>query len=264
MSLLYENKTELLRRCFFDVQNEVGLGRREEDYHQACTVWLDENQIPFTNKYPHALLLEGDVAHTLYPDLVAWDSITIELKAVMRKLRDTEYVQLFDYLKCRGDRLGLLVNLGLDRVHVQRVVYDPPEYDLHENWGYWVGKISPQLHKIGVAVRNALRVVYDTHKTGYGEEVVEKLILCALKKRQLSLTIAPLSKAYYHGIELHESSLNCIVIENRVLLVFTALFDNNEFNVHRGKSYLKALDINWGIAANFGKLRAELTGLRRA
>ena len=36
MALIYQSQTQLLRRCFFDVQNEVGLGRQEEDYHQAC------------------------------------------------------------------------------------------------------------------------------------------------------------------------------------------------------------------------------------
>jgi len=52
--------------------------------------------------------------------------------------------------------------------------------------------------------------------------------------------------------EDYHSPLNCLVIEYCILLTFTALFDNNQFNVNRGKSYLKALDLNWGIAANFG------------
>ena len=51
------------------------------------------------------------------------------------------------------------------------------------------------------------------------------------------------------------------MIEDCIVLTFTALFDNNEFNINRGKSYLKALGLNWGIAANFGKTKAELTGL---
>ena len=30
MAIVLEDKTHRLRRCFFDVQNEVGLGRDEE------------------------------------------------------------------------------------------------------------------------------------------------------------------------------------------------------------------------------------------
>ena len=82
MGLILAEKTEVLRCGFFDVQNRVGLGRDEEDYHQAMKVWLSDNDIPFRSKYPHPLMLYGQVAHTLIPDVVAWDEITIELKAV--------------------------------------------------------------------------------------------------------------------------------------------------------------------------------------
>ena len=65
----------------------------------------------------------------------------------------------------------------------------------------------------------------------------------------------------YHGIQVRESPLDCLVIEDCIVLTFTALFDNNEFNINRGKSYLKALGRDWGIAANFGKTKAEFTGI---
>ena len=35
-----------------------------------------------------------------------------------------------------------------------------------------------------------------------------------------------------------------------------------DFNINRGRSYLKTLNLNWGIAANFGKTHAQLNGLR--
>ena len=122
--------------------------------------------------------------------------------------------------------------------------------------------IKERDREVGLAVRKALRVVYETHGTGYGEEVLGKLITHALHRRRLSVVVSPVCKAKYHGIELHESALNCFVIEGRILLTFSALFDGNDFNVNRGKSYLRALNLEWGIAANFGKTKAEVTGLR--
>jgi len=262
MNLLYEDKTEILRRCFFDVQNEVGLGRQEECYHQAYVICLKQLGVPYRSKPPHNLLLGGEVAHTLFPDFVAWDAITIELKAVPRKLAASERVQVFDYLKCRNDRLGLLVNMGLDRVHIERVVYDPPKHQLKENWRYWSGKISGRDRDVGAEVCAALRAIHEAHQTGYGEEVTEKLILFELRRRRMSFASAPLSKAYFRGHEVHESPLDCLVIEGCILLVYTALFDSNQFNISRGLSYLKALGLHWGVAANFGKEVAEFTGLR--
>jgi GxxExxY protein len=161
MNLVLEDRTKVLRRGFFDVQNRVGVSRDEEDYHQAMVLWLDENRVPCMSKPPHPLSLYGEVAHKLFPDFVAWDQITIEMKAIPRNPSSTEFVQLFDYLKCRGD------------------------------------------------------------------------------------------------------PLDCLLIENSIVLTYTALFDSNEFNMNRGRSYLKALNMPWGVAANFGKSEAQFTGVRR-
>jgi GxxExxY protein len=249
---------------FFEVQNEVGLGRQEEAYHQACKLWLEEHEIPHARKPPHRLMLEGQEAYVLHPDFVIWDSITVELKAVPRKLSQAEFVQLFDYLKFRRDRIGLLVNMGLDRVQVERVAYDPPTMNLDESWTYWTGLIDGRDRDVGIAVHKALQAIYDSHGTGYGDEVTQRLIFCALTVHGLRFQESPVSKAYYRNVEVGESPLNCLVIENNILLTYTTLFDNNQFAISRGLSYLSALNLEWGIAVNFGKRTTEFTGLHRA
>ncbi len=70
-------------------------------------------------------MLHGEEVHRLFPDFTVWKSIPVELNAVPRRLDSTEFVQLFDYRKRRGDSLGLLFNVGLDRVFVDRVDYHP-------------------------------------------------------------------------------------------------------------------------------------------
>ena len=76
--MIYEERTKLARRGLFEVQNEVGLGRREEAYHQAFRIWLEGLEVPHQSKAPHYLNLDGGVAHTLHPDFVLWDAITVE------------------------------------------------------------------------------------------------------------------------------------------------------------------------------------------
>ena len=150
--LTHEQETYLLRRGLFEVQNEVGLGMHEEAYHQAYRIWLQSQGVRVLSKPPHRLHLRGEVACTLTPDFVVWDAITVELKALHRRLHDEEKVQLFDYLKCRGDHLGLLVNVGLDRVYVDRLAYTPSTPDLKEEWGQWTGRIPGSEREIGVRV----------------------------------------------------------------------------------------------------------------
>jgi len=243
------------------VQNEVGLGKRELAYQRGCELWLEEHGVPYRAKPAHPVRLHGETAHTLFPDLVVWDTITVELKAARRKLRNSDLVQVLNYLKYRGDKLGMLANMGLTRVEVERVPYGQPEYSLEENWDYWTDKIPGRDREVGVEVREALRDIFNAHGVRYGEDVTVDLVASALRHRRPSSVVKPTSKAFYHGTLVDEAPLDCILVENRLVLVWSALFDRNGINIGRGRSYLRSLSKQWGIAANFGKTVLQLTGL---
>ncbi len=262
MSLAFEGETYLLRQCFFEVQNVVGRGRHEEAYHRACTIWLRERGLPVVSKQPHRLYLRGHEAACLFPDFVGWDSIAVELKAVPRQLNRAEFVQIFDYLKCRRNRIGLLVNMGLDRVDIKRVVYDSPVTECLENWDAWAEQIAGADQSIGRTIREALRSIYDEHTTGYGSEVVTKLVLTAMRQIGLEVVVNPIAKSYFHGVEVHESPLECMLVNGRIVLTVSVLLDSVDFAVNRCKSYMNALGIAWGLAIDFGKVRAQFVGLR--
>lgn len=261
LGLIHAEESRLLRRGLFDVQNEVGLGRGEEAYHQAFLIWLTRAGVPYESKKPHHLLLGAEVASALVPDLAVWDSITVELKSLTRRIRAEDLVQLFDYLKCRSDGLGLLANLGLDRVQVERIVWRPCETSLQEDWGAWHAKIAGEDRDCGNRVREALLAVYREHGTGYGSKVTCDLVLCALAQQGLDIAVSPIASSFYGDVALPAAPLDCIVLDGRVLLVFSGLFENNEYNLRRGMSFLKALGQTWGVAANFGKSRLEISGL---
>jgi GxxExxY protein len=262
MELIYREETEQLISGLFAVQNEVGLGRHEEAYHQAYNIWLAEQSLPVLSKPPVALLVADREAMVLYPDFIAWDQIIIEMKSLPRLLGPSEELQLFDYLRARGDRLGLLVNMGLDRVHVERRVYDPPPTHLSEDWSHWAHEIGGRDRDIGMSTRNSLQLVYDTHRTGYSRAVTEKLVLTSLAVNGLAVLVRPLAKATFHQHVVHESALECFIIEDRFVLTLTAQFDNNEFSKSLGMSCLKTLNLPWGVAVNFGRTELQINALR--
>jgi GxxExxY protein len=264
MELLYEDETHILRRCFFDVQNEVGLGRHEEAYHRACRIWFAENDVPVASKLPHRVMLEGEEAHLLFPDFVAWSAIPIETKALPRKLGPSDWVQLLNYMNCRGNSLGLIVNFGLDRVHVERVIHEPHETRLVENWDRWQATIGGTARDTGMKMRDAVHAIYRAHSTGYSDDIVSKLMLCALRNREVTIVVNPLAKAMYRNTEVHESSIDCVLVNNEIVLVHTALFESNGFNISRGLSFMKALGVSFGLAVNFGKNIVEITALARS
>jgi len=149
----------------------------------------------------------------------------------------------------------------LGRVHVERIVYDSPEHRLIENWEHWTDAIEGSSREVGARIRVSLTQICHSHTTGYGEETTNKLVRFSLNQHCLPFVAAPVSKAYFRDQLVDECPLDCLVIDNNVLLVFTALFDDNQFNINRGLSYMKALGIQWGIAANFGRNDFEITGL---
>ncbi len=184
--MLHEEYTFALREGFYAAHNEVGLGRQEEAYHQACKLWFAENQVPVVSRPPHPLYLDGEEAYVLFPDFVGWDAIPVEIKALPHKLTLSNWVQIRDYMKCRQAPLGLLVNFGLDHVHVERVVHTPGQTTLVENWDYWHSAVAGRDREIGVALREALYSIYQQHSTGYSDTVISRLILFALTRRGLS------------------------------------------------------------------------------
>jgi GxxExxY protein len=52
--------------------------------------------------------------HTYVPDMIVFDKIVVELKAISI-LGPNEEAQLLNYLKATGMRLGLLINFGAQR-----------------------------------------------------------------------------------------------------------------------------------------------------
>jgi hypothetical protein len=172
-----------------------------------------------------------------------------------------EHVQIFDYLKARQDQIGLLVNMGLGRVVIERIMYEPCESAWQENWGYWDGRIQGDEREAGLAVRQALKSIYEQHQTGYGSEVMSNLVRFALLEHGLKVEEAPVGQAFYKGQKLKESRLDCLLVNDCMVLVCSALHDDNTFNIGRGLAFMRALGREWGIACNFGKKEVYMDGL---
>ena len=104
-------------------------------------------------------------------------------------------------------------------------------------------------------------LAYAAHRTGYSLEVSEKLLLGAMFAHKLSVLARPVAPATFRRQIVHQSSLECFVIESRILLTVTAQFDDNEFAKSLGLSHMKTLGIHWGLAINFGRTELQLTAL---
>ena len=107
----------------FAVYEEMGCGFLEAVYQECLEKELDEGQIPFTVKPVLSIVYKGQsLRQTYQPDLICFDKIILELKAVT-ELSPEHRAQLHNYLKATGLTVGYLVNFGhYPKVQFERIV----------------------------------------------------------------------------------------------------------------------------------------------
>ena len=95
-----------------EVYWQLGRGVLEPIYQEAFEIELSRRRIPFEVKRELTVIYkEQQLDKTYVPDLVCYDQIVVELKALER-LSGVEQAQLINYLKMTRMKVGLLINFG--------------------------------------------------------------------------------------------------------------------------------------------------------
>ena len=115
------DKTGAIIKAFYDVYNELGYGFIENVYQNALYKELKMRDIPCVAHPKINVYYKGDVVGYYEADIIAYDSVILELKAVSR-LTDEHEVQLVNYLKATDVEVGLLLNFG-PKPEVERKVF---------------------------------------------------------------------------------------------------------------------------------------------
>lgn len=128
--IIYKDESYQIVGACFEVYREKGCGFLEGVYQECLELELQWRGIPFVPKKPLALEYKGQRLRSTYePDLVCYDKIVVELKAVTA-LTDEHRAQVQNYLKATGFRLGLLVNFGhYPKAQVERIVAERGRYE---------------------------------------------------------------------------------------------------------------------------------------
>ena len=121
-SFLYKDETYAIHGAIFEVYRTLGCGFLEAVYQQALEVELTQRNIPFVSQAEIEVEYKGvKLDQTYRADLICYDKIILELKAVQNLLPEHE-AQLQNYLRATKMRIGLLVNFGhYPRVEIKRI-----------------------------------------------------------------------------------------------------------------------------------------------
>jgi GxxExxY protein len=109
---MLEDEGYKLMGAAFEVYNALGYGMAEEIYQQSLGIELFLRGIPFHPKRHLNVFYKDRLLDTIYcPDLLVWDAIVVELKAVSELVADHE-AQLFNYMRIARRQVGYLLNFG--------------------------------------------------------------------------------------------------------------------------------------------------------
>jgi GxxExxY protein len=119
--LLYEELTFKVREALYQVHRLLGPGFREETYKRAAVRELVHRNMKVETEKPIDIFYLGEKVDTYRMDMVVEEKVIIELKSV-EQLIPVHEAQLLSYLKASGLRVGLLVNMGAERLQMKRKI----------------------------------------------------------------------------------------------------------------------------------------------
>lgn len=105
------DKTGEVIAAFYEVYNNLGYGFIENVYQNALFKELKKRNVPCVAHPRITVYYKEEPVGYYEADIIAYDAIIIELKAVSHLLEAHE-VQLVNYLKATDIEVGLLLNFG--------------------------------------------------------------------------------------------------------------------------------------------------------
>jgi GxxExxY protein len=105
-----------------DVHRALGPGYLESTYGSAFKVALAHRCLRFEAERPITVRFEGVDVGVGRIDFLVENELVVELKAV-ESLHSTHFAQVRAYLKCCGQRVGLLLNFNSPALTIRRIVY---------------------------------------------------------------------------------------------------------------------------------------------
>ena len=118
----HDDLTQQIIGVFYDVYNELGPGFLESVYREAMRMALSQAGLRIATEVPISVHFRGTVIGIFRADLIANDSVLIELKTCGALLQEHES-QVLNYLKATEIEVALLMNFG-PKARFKRLVMD--------------------------------------------------------------------------------------------------------------------------------------------
>ncbi|HBQ25209.1 MAG TPA: GxxExxY protein [Syntrophomonas sp.] len=119
-NFIHKELTYKIIGAAYEVYNALGSGFLEKVYENAMLIELESVGLKVQQQAPIKVTYNGKTIGEYFADLLVEEKVIVELKSVT-ELTSIHEVQLVNYLRATGMRVGLLINFG-DKIKVKRKV----------------------------------------------------------------------------------------------------------------------------------------------
>lgn len=119
--LLHADVTERIRRCYFEVLNELGSGFLEDVFQAAMVIALRDAGLDVREKAPLNVWFRGRPIARFYPDIVVNGVVLVELKTGS-EIEPRHEAQTLNYLRASDIEVALILLFG-PNARTKRLIY---------------------------------------------------------------------------------------------------------------------------------------------
>lgn len=124
INILYKEEVYDIVGICMGIYNSLGYGFLEIVYKDAMEIDLVEREIPHQREEEFPIFYKGRrLKRTFFADFIVFDKIIVEVKANADGIAEEAISQTINYLKASGNRVGLIINFGKQRLEYKRVIF---------------------------------------------------------------------------------------------------------------------------------------------
>jgi GxxExxY protein len=240
------------------VHRELGPGLDESFYHELMTRKLRTRGIAHEMKPRGQLIHRGIVADEFEADLIVEQALIAELKVLWGNFAPDHLLQLICYLKFWRLTAGLLFDFGKESLVYKRVPFVNRTLE-GEAWACpGMAQLPAETALVMEFLSESFRILLTEHGLGYRDTTYRGLLYAELTYRGIECVQNPVTAIRGADGFLGEARLGCLVLPGQCALLITALRDSHHAADRAVlQSYLRHLELPWGLHVNFGKIRLE-------
>jgi GxxExxY protein len=255
--LLYAEETYKIRGAAFEVYRQLGPGHAEGVYEEALKISFRKRGIPFRDQVPFEVVYEGIKVGAYRPDLLAYDKVLLELKA-LENLLPIHEAQVLSYLRVTALRLGLLINFGAADVQIKRRVLTQgstcgtsPE----RNKPYMGGLERLPYPELVWAIGNCVKRVHFTLGPGFLFHIYENALAVEMSIQGIGCERVKYLDVKFDGHSIGRDRVHLLVADEKVLVVPVAVNRIESLDLKITRKQLDALGLKLGLVVNFHDVR---------